>query len=377
MKVLVVFGTRPEAIKMAPLVHELRSRPEFELKVCITAQHREILDKVLVLFKIQPDYDLNVMKHDQTLESIAVDMLPKVSEVMRSYKPDIVLVHGDTATTSITSLAAFYLRIPIGHVEAGLRTYNIYSPWPEEGNRRIAGVLSGLHFAPTENAKKNLVQEHIDSTSIVVTGNTVIDALFLVKDKLDNPSLKLEMQQQFPYLQNNWPMVLVTVHRRENHGKPIETIAAGIKELASKYADVLFVLPMHPNPNVRAPLTASLQGWSNIHLIEPQEYVPFVYLMMRSTFILSDSGGIQEEAPALGKPVLVLRDTTERPEAVDAGTVKLIGSSTKSIVEYSTKLLEDRSFYAKMSQAKNPYGDGSAAKRIADFLLTYLAAEHS
>ncbi|MCD9473058.1 non-hydrolyzing UDP-N-acetylglucosamine 2-epimerase, partial [Photobacterium phosphoreum] len=320
MKVLIVFGTRPEAIKMAPLVHELENRDGFELKVCVTAQHREILDKVLDLFNIKPDYDLNIMKHNQTLQSVVVDMLPKLTEVMQSYKPNMVLVHGDTATTAITSLAAFYLKIPIGHVEAGLRTYDIYSPWPEEGNRRITGVLSTLHFTPTEDTKKNLLQENVHDKNIVVTGNIVIDALFSVRKKLNNPKLKSEMELAFPYLQNSRPMVLITVHRRENHGKPLETIIAAIKNLATKYTDIIFVLPMHPNPNVKAPLTANLEDWNNIHLIEPQEYVPFVYLMTRSTFILSDSGGIQEEAPALGKPVLVLRNTTERPEAVKAGT---------------------------------------------------------
>lgn len=377
MKVLVVFGTRPEAIKMAPLVHEIESRLEFEVKVCVTAQHREILDKVLSLFKIEPDYDLNIMKHNQTLQSVAVDMLPKLTEVMQNYKPNIVLVHGDTATTSITSLAAFYLKIPIGHVEAGLRTYNIYSPWPEEGNRRITGVLSTLHFTPTEDSRQNLLQEHVPNENIVVTGNTVIDALFLVQKKLNDPKLKLEMELAFPYLQSDSPMVLITVHRRENYGEPLEDIIAAIKSLAKKYADVLFVLPMHPNPNVKIPLVDGLEGWENIYLIQPQEYVPFVYLMGRATFLLSDSGGIQEEAPALGKPVLVLRNTTERPEAVKAGTVKLIGTNTATIIKYCSKLLEDKNYYAKMSNAKNPYGDGFASVKIADFLLTYLAAEHS
>lgn len=370
MKVLIVFGTRPEAIKMAPLVHELENRDGFELKVCVTAQHREILDKVLDLFNIKPDYDLNIMKHNQTLQSVVVDMLPKLTEVMQSYKPNMVLVHGDTATTAITSLAAFYLKIPIGHVEAGLRTYDIYSPWPEEGNRRITGVLSTLHFTPTEDTKKNLLQENVHDKNIVVTGNTVIDALFSVRKKLNNPKLKSEMELAFPYLQNSRPMVLITVHRRENHGKPLETIIAAIKNLATKYTDIIFVLPMHPNPNVKAPLTANLEDWNNIHLIEPQEYVPFVYLMTRSTFILSDSGGIQEEAPALGKPVLVLRNTTERPEAVKAGTVKLVGTNTDTIVEHGSKLLDDKSYYAKMSNAKNPYGDGTASLKIADFLLS-------
>lgn len=371
MRVLIVFGTRPEAIKMAPLVHEMRNRSEIELKVCVTGQHREILDKVLTLFNIEPDYDLNIMKQSQTLESITVDCLPKLSEVMREFKPDYVLVHGDTATTFIASLSAFYLKIPVGHVEAGLRTYNIDSPWPEEGNRRLTGVLSRLHFSPTIDTKQNLLQEHVPSSNIIVTGNTVIDALFLVRGLLEKHNIQLEMQQAFPFLQNDKKMVLITAHRRENHGEPIKAISKAIKALALKYPSVLFVFPLHPNPIVRVPLQADLSAINNIHLIEPQDYVPFVYLMNRATFILSDSGGIQEEAPALGKPVLVLRDTTERPEAVGAGTVKLVGSNTEAIIEHSSSLLEDAAFYAQMSQAKNPYGDGTAAKKITDFLIAY------
>lgn len=286
-------------------------------------------------FMITPEYDLNVMKHGQTLESLTVDVL----------------------------------QIPVGHVEAGLRTYNIASPWPEEGNRRLTGVLSHLHFAPTKQASQNLLQEHITSDNIVVTGNTVIDALILVKEKLEAPTIKQEMELAFPFLQNCQKMVLITAHRRENHGEPIKAIAAAIKQLASKYPEVLFVLPMHPNPNVRTPLKSTLLGIDNIHLIEPQDYVPFVYLMTRSTFILSDSGGVQEEAPALGKPVLVLRDSTERPEAVAAGTVKLVGTDTDAIIKYSVRLLEDQPYYASMSEAKNPYGDGSASAQIVDFLM--------
>lgn len=369
MKVLVVFGTRPEAIKMAPLVYELKSRSAIESRVCVTGQHREILDKVLTLFQIKPEYDLNIMQHDQTLESITVSALPKLTEVMREFKPDFVLVHGDTTSTFVASLAAFYLKIPIGHVEAGLRTYNLNSPWPEEGNRRLTGVLSTLHFAPTEETKQNLLQEHVVSENIVVTGNTVIDALFMVQEKLKQPKLKVEMEHAFPFIADDQRMVLITVHRRENHGEPLEAIATAIKKLALKYPNVLFVLPMHPNPNVRTPLKTILGEVFNIHLIEPQEYVPFVYLMMRSHFILSDSGGIQEEAPALGKPVLVLRDTTERPEAVAAGTVRLVGADTDAIITHSSKLLDSPDYYAEMSEAKNPYGDGSAARRIIDFLL--------
>lgn len=369
MKVLIVFGTRPEAIKMAPLVHEMRKRTAIDLKVCVTAQHREILDTVLTLFEIEPDYDLNIMRHDQTLESLTVELLPKLTAVMRAFNPDIVLVHGDTTTTFIASLSAFYLKIPVGHVEAGLRTYDISSPWPEEGNRRLTGVLSRLHFAPTEEAKQNLLQEHVASKDIVVTGNTVIDALFLVKEKLKNTDIELEMEQAFPFLKKAPKMVLITAHRRENHGDPIKAIAQAIKQLAQKYPDVVFVLPVHPNPAVRIPLNAILSTSTNIHLIEPQDYVPFVYLMTKSFFILSDSGGVQEEAPALGKPVLVLRDSTERPEAVAAGTVKLVGSNTQEIINHCSRLLEDAAYYAEMAKAKNPYGDGYAAQRITDFLL--------
>lgn len=369
MKVLIVFGTRPEAIKMAPLVLEMSKRPEIDLRVCVTAQHRDILDKVLTLFNIEPDYDLNIMKHNQTLESLTVEILPKLTEVMRTFDPDMVLVHGDTTTTFIASLSAFYLQIPVGHVEAGLRTYDISSPWPEEGNRRLTGVLSHLHFAPTENAKQNLLQEHVLSKDIMVTGNTVIDALLLIKEKLKKPAVKSEMERLFPFLKNAPRMVLITAHRRENHGEPIKAIAKAIQQLTLKYPDIHFVLPLHPNPKVAVPLRSALLNINNVHLIEPQDYVPFVYLMTKSTLILSDSGGIQEEAPALGKPVLVLRNTTERPEAVTAGTVKLIGTDTETIIENCTKLLENAVYYAEMSEAKNPYGDGTAARQITDFIL--------
>lgn len=297
-------------------------------------------------------------------------MSPKLTEVMRTFNPNIVLVHGDTTTSFLASLSAFYLKVPVGHVEAGLRTYDLSSPWPEEGNRRLTGVLSRLHFAPTEKAKQNLLQEHVASKDIVVTGNTVIDALFLVKEKLKNTDRKLEMERAFPFLKNDPKMVLITVHRRENHGEPIQAIAQAIKQLSQKYPDVIFVLPVHPNPAVRIPLHTVLSNSSNIHLIEPQDYVPFVYLMTKSDFILSDSGGIQEEAPALGKPVLLLRNTTERPEAVEAKVVELIGSETSTIVEHCSRLLEDSAYYTKMSQAKNPYGDGHAAQRVTDFLMS-------
>jgi UDP-N-acetylglucosamine 2-epimerase (non-hydrolysing)/UDP-N-acetylglucosamine 2-epimerase (hydrolysing) len=369
MKVLTVFGTRPEAIKMAPLVHELRRREGVESRVCVTAQHREMLDQVLALFEIEPEYDLNIMKHGQTLQGITSDILLQLTEVLVDFKPDYVLVHGDTSTTFAASLAAFYQQIPVGHVEAGLRTHDIYSPWPEEGNRCLTGILSKWHFAPTETAKNNLLIENKSEHNIVVTGNTVIDALLTVKEKLEQSEWVSEMEAKFPFLQDERQMVLITAHRRENHGKRIRNIAEAIKILATKYPEKQFVLPLHLNPKVRVPLQEALQGSLNVQLIEPQDYAPFVYLMTKSTLILSDSGGIQEEAPSLGIPVLVMRNSTERPEAVEAGTVKLVGADTKVIVDTCIALLEDETLYQQMSGAKNPYGDGFASKRIVDSLV--------
>lgn len=369
MKVLTIFGTRPEAIKMAPLVKELEKYSGIESKVCVTAQHREMLDQVLSLFKIQPDYDLNIMKQGQTLEGITSNILLNLSPILKEFKPDYILVHGDTSTTFAASLAAFYQQISIGHVEAGLRTYDLYSPWPEEGNRCLTGVLSQLHFSPTNEAQDNLLREGVDQDKVFVTGNTVIDALLEVVKLLEGDELKNQMEEKFPFTKNNQPMVLITAHRRENHGQGISNISIAVQELAKQYPHINFVIPMHLNPKVRDVFVQELANIVNVQLIEPQEYLPFVYLMSKSQFILSDSGGVQEEAPSLGKPVLVMRDTTERPEAVKAGTVMLVGADTQNIIKYCQKLLEDQTFYAQMAGAKNPYGDGTASQKIVQSLF--------
>ena len=359
MKILTVFGTRPEAIKMAPLVNQLRENPQIISKVCVTGQHREMLDQVLSLFEIEPDYDLNIMKESQTLQGITTSIIEKLTPVL----------DGDTTTTFAASLAAFYQKIPVGHVEAGLRTQNIYSPWPEEANRCLTSMLTSLHFAPTETAKNNLIAENKKPEGIIITGNTVIDALLIVTEKLKSPTLKTQMEECFPFTKNDKKIILITAHRRENHGDGIKNIGLAILELAQKYTEFEFVLPLHLNPNVRRPLLEMLSGIENVHLIEPQEYLPFVYLMSCSHIILSDSGGVQEEAPSLGKPVLVMRDTTERPEAVAAGTVKLVGSDTDTIVKEFSLLMDNPYLYEKMSMAKNPYGDGMASHRIVETLL--------
>lgn len=369
MKILTVFGTRPEAIKMAPLVNQLRETPQIISKVCVTGQHREMLDQVLSLFEIEPDYDLNIMKESQTLQGITTSIIEKLTPVLEEFQPHYILVHGDTTTTFAASLAAFYQKIPVGHVEAGLRTQNIYSPWPEEANRCLTSMLTSLHFAPTETAKNNLIAENKKQEGIVVTGNTVIDALLIVTEKLKDPILKTQMEEYFPFTKNDKKIILITAHRRENHGDGIKNIGLAILELAQKYTEFEFVLPLHLNPNVRRPLLEILSGIENVHLIEPQEYLPFVYLMSCSHIILSDSGGVQEEAPSLGKPVLVMRDTTERPEAVAAGTVKLVGSDTDTIVKEFSLLIDNPYLYKKMSMAKNPYGDGMASHRIVETLL--------
>ena len=369
MRVLTVFGTRPEAIKMAPLVNELRSQNCIDVKVCVTAQHREMLDQVLSLFEITPDYDLNIMKHGQTLQSITADILQDLTKVLEEFQPQYILVHGDTTTTFAASLAAFYQKIAIGHIEAGLRTRNLYSPWLEEANRCLTSVLSHLHFAPTEQSKANLLEESANAENIVVTGNTVIDALLMVKEKLQQADLKMQMEEKFPFTANDASMILITAHRRENHGNGIRDIGKAVAILAEAYPETQFVLPLHMNPNVRQPLTEILSNQANVHLIEPQEYLPFVYLMSRAKLILTDSGGVQEEAPSLGKPVLVMRDTTERPEAVEAGTVKLVGSNTDKIVFHCRELLDNHELYQQMAQAKNPYGDGKASQRIVETLL--------
>jgi len=369
MKILTVFGTRPEAIKMAPLVNQLRENPQIISKVCVTGQHREMLDQVLSLFEIEPDYDLNIMKESQTLQGITTSIIEKLTPVLEEFKPHYILVHGDTTTTFAASLAAFYQKIPVGHVEAGLRTQNIYSPWPEEANRCLTSMLTSLHFAPTETAKNNLIAENKKPEGIIITGNTVIDALLIVTEKLKSPTLKTQMEECFPFTKNDKKIILITAHRRENHGDGIKNIGLAILELAQKYTEFEFVLPLHLNPNVRRPLLEMLSGIENVHLIEPQEYLPFVYLMSCSHIILSDSGGVQEEAPSLGKPVLVMRDTTERPEAVAAGTVKLVGSDTDTIVKEFSLLMDNPYLYEKMSMAKNPYGDGMASHRIVETLL--------
>ncbi|WP_412971489.1 non-hydrolyzing UDP-N-acetylglucosamine 2-epimerase [Glaciecola sp. MF2-115] len=369
-KVLCVFGTRPEAIKMAPLVKYLEADPNFDLKVCVTAQHREMLDQVLELFDIHPDYDLDLMKHKQTLNDVTAKILVQLKPVLTEFKPDVVLVHGDTATTFATSLAAYYEQIAVGHVEAGLRTGNIYSPWPEEANRKLTGAITTYHFAPTKESEANLLRENFSKDAITVTGNTVIDALLLVREKLKNDlELQTEMAKKFAFLDDSKKLILVTGHRRENFGDGFENICKALAKVATDHDDVEILYPVHLNPAVSEPVNRLLSGISNIKLIDPQQYLEFVYLMDRSNIILTDSGGIQEEAPSLGKPVLVMRDTTERPEAVSAGTVKLVGTDANKIYSELERLLTDEKAYKEMSIAHNPYGDGQACKRIAEQLL--------
>ena len=373
-KILLVFGTRPEAIKMAPLVKKLQEMPEeFQTMVCVTGQHREMLDQVLRLFDITPEYDLNIMKPNQDLYDITSRILLGMRDVLREVQPDIVLVHGDTTTSMAAALAAFYQQIPVGHVEAGLRTGNIYSPWPEEMNRLITGRITTHHFSPTPLAKENLLCEHVDEKQIIVTGNTVIDALQMVVKRLaeDNAlanevAVKIDqMGYDVQRLDGNRRMVLITGHRRENFGEGFLNICHAIKHLAEQYQDVDFVYPMHLNPNVRKPVLEILgEKAENVFLIEPLDYLPFVYMMQHSTLILTDSGGVQEEAPGLGKPVLVMRDTTERPEAVEAGTVLLVGTNREKIEQGVSMLLDDAETYRRMSEAVNPYGDGLACERI-------------
>ncbi|MFA0436148.1 non-hydrolyzing UDP-N-acetylglucosamine 2-epimerase [Vibrio breoganii] len=368
-KILTVFGTRPEAIKMAPLVHALNNDERFEAKCCVTAQHREMLDQVLELFEIKPDYDLNLMKAGQTLNDVTARILLELKPVLEEFRPDVVLVHGDTATTFAASLAAYYEQIAVGHVEAGLRTGNIYSPWPEEGNRRLTGTLTKYHFAPTQTSKENLLKENFKPADISVTGNTVIDALLMVKEKIDtDKDLNATLSSQFPFLNENKKLILVTGHRRESFGGGFERICEALAVTAKAQPETQIVYPMHLNPNVREPVNRILAGIDNIHLIEPQQYLPFIYLMSRAHIILTDSGGIQEEAPSLGKPVLVMRDTTERPEAVEAGTVRLVGTDVEKIVESLNVLLTDSGAYQAMSFAHNPYGDGKACERILNEL---------
>lgn len=378
-KIMLVFGTRPEAIKMAPLVKEFQKYSvEFQTIVCVTGQHREMLDQVLRIFEIQPDYDLNIMKQGQDLYDVTARVLTGMRDVLKKEQPDIVLVHGDTTTSTATALAAFYQQIPVGHIEAGLRTHNIYSPWPEEINRQITGRIATYNFAPTPLSKQNLLQENIKDASIYITGNTVIDALYMVVDKIrKDKELDLDLElvlkssgYDINRLVSGKKLVLITGHRRENFGDGFISMCRAIKTLAEKYSDADFVYPMHLNPNVRKPIHEVFgEGQlTNLFFIEPLEYLSFVYLMEKSTIVLTDSGGIQEEAPGLGKPVLVMRDTTERPEALDAGTVKLVGTNYDKIVSEVSALLDDKKYYDQMSQAVNPYGDGKACQRIVKYI---------
>lgn len=379
---MLVFGTRPEAIKMVPLVKEFqKNTTDFETIVCATGQHREMLDQVLQIFDIIPDYDLAIMKQGQDLYDVTARVLVGMRDVLKTVQPDIVLVHGDTTTSTAAALAAFYQQIPVGHVEAGLRTYNIYSPWPEEMNRQMTGRLATYHFAPTALSKQHLLQEGVKEESIVVTGNTVIDALYMVVDKIKQDcSLNEELKgilktvgYDVTRLQDGKKLVLITGHRRENFGDGFISMCQAIKTLSEKYPEVDFVYPMHLNPNVRKPIHEvfgdDLSVLDNMFFIEPLEYLSFVYLMEKASIVLTDSGGIQEEAPGLGKPVLVMRDTTERPEALEAGTVKLVGTDYDRIINEVSTLLENKDYYEKMSQAVNPYGDGLACSRIVDYLL--------
>lgn len=378
VKVLSVFGTRPEAIKMAPLVRALNVNQHIQAKVCVTGQHREMLDQVIDLFGIYTDYDLNIMKHGQSLHDVSTSILLGLKPVFDEFMPDIVLVHGDTATTFSASLAAYYQQIPVGHVEAGLRTGNLYSPWPEEGNRKLTSAIAELHFAPTLTSQQNLLDEGIRSQDLVVTGNTVIDALLMVKNRLDT-DIKLtdSLALQFPQLQTDKKLILVTGHRRESFGTGFERICEALAEIANAYPDTIILYPVHLNPHVREPVTRILNNLSNVHLIEPQEYLPFVYLMNQAHIILTDSGGIQEEAPSLGKPVLVMRDTTERPEAVQAGTVQLVGTDKHNIVSAVANLLTNEAEYRRMSRAHNPYGDGKASERIIKKIEQHFASKIS
>ena len=368
-KILLVFGTRPEAIKMAPLVKALQKDTEhFETRVCVTAQHRQMLDQVLEVFGITPEYDLNIMAPNQDLYDITAKVLLGLREVLKDFRPDTVLVHGDTTTSMAASLAAFYMQIPVGHVEAGLRTYNMLSPWPEEMNRQVTDRICTYYFAPTELSRANLLQENIDAKKIFITGNTVIDALLMAVDIISTTAgVKEKMAKELQekgYTVGDREYILVTGHRRENFGDGFLHICKAIKELAALHPEMDIVYPVHLNPNVQKPVYELLSGLSNVYLISPLDYLPFIYAMQHSTLLLTDSGGVQEEAPSLGKPVLVMRDTTERPEAVEAGTVKLVGTDAEAIVSNVTALLQDKEMYKRMSETHNPYGDGQACERI-------------
>ena len=368
-KILIVFGTRPEAIKMAPVIKSLALQKNIEIKTCVTAQHRQMLDQVLELFDIKPDFDLDLMKPGQDLTDITTNVLLGMRSIFQQWHPDYVLVHGDTTTAMAAGLAAFYAKIPVAHVEAGLRTHNIYSPWPEEMNRRLVGRIATLHFAPTETARSNLLVEGCLDKTIFVTGNTVIDALLRVVDIIKNDKvLNQKLSKQFSFLQHEKRLILVTGHRRENFGQGFDDICNGLLKIAGRN-DIEIVYPVHLNPNVQEPVHRILGGHQNIHLMEPLDYLPFVYLMNRAYILLTDSGGIQEEAPALGKPVLVMRENTERPEALAAGTARLVGTNASRIAEELERLLEDDQAYEYMSRASNPYGDGKSAQRIVQALI--------
>ena len=372
-KVLLVFGTRPEAIKMAPLVKAFEKETSIISKVCVTAQHREMLDQVLDMFDIKPDYDLNIMKPGQDLFDVTSNVLLGLKDVLNDFKADIILVHGDTSTTSSASLAAFYSKIKVGHVEAGLRTGDLYSPWPEEANRQITGVLANYHFAPTTTSQNNLLKENKDSKNIIVTGNTVIDALFLALDKIENNlTLKNQIIEKINTeykIKDDKKIILVTGHRRENHGQGFLNICESLRIIAINNPDIDIVYPVHLNPNVQKPVNAILSNTQNVYLINPLQYESFIYLMNKSHFIITDSGGVQEEAPSLGKPVLVIRNTTERPEALNAGTVKLVGTNTDLIIKEAQTLLDNKDEYNKMSKSHNPYGDGKASEKIVSFIV--------
>lgn len=380
-KIMLVFGTRPEAIKMCPLVKALQKCPDdFETVVCVTGQHREMLDQVLRIFEVTPDYDLNIMQQEQDLYDITARVLVGLRDVLKEVQPNVVLVHGDTTTSMVAAMAAFYQQIPVGHVEAGLRTRNLYSPWPEEMNRQVTGRIAEYHFSPTPLSRQNLLDEHVDEKKITVTGNTVIDALYMIVEKLNaDPTLAKEQEQilfdagyDVKRLDNGKKLVLITGHRRENFGEGFISMVTAMKDLSEKYPDVDFVYPMHLNPNVRKPIHEvfgdDLTVYKNFFFIEPLQYLEFVYLMKKSHLVLTDSGGIQEEAPGLGKPVLVMRNTTERPEALEAGTVKLVGTNHDLIVSEVSRLIEDSAYYEQMSKAANPYGDGRACSRIVNVL---------
>lgn len=372
-KILIVFGTRPEAIKMVPLIKEFKKYNDFEVKICVSAQHRQMLDQVLNLFEIKPDYDLNIMKANQDLYDISSRVLLGMREILKNFCPNVVLVHGDTTTSFVGALAAFYQKIKIGHVEAGLRTNDLYSPFPEEANRQITGVLADFHFAPTQSAKQNLIKEGKNSNFIIVTGNTVIDALFLMIDKIEkNVNLRDEitsiLRSKYSNFGSERKFILVTGHRRENFGDGFLNICAALKNIAQNNPEIDIVYPVHLNPNVQKPVREILSNLSNVYLIDPLEYEKFVYLMSKSFFIITDSGGIQEEAPSLGKPVLVTRDTTERPEALQSGAVKLVGTNKNIIIKEAQNLILQKDEFEKMSKANNPYGDGKASERIVEFL---------